>query len=191
MRPAILFSAFGFTCLFVLQGCVPLIIGAGVGAGIMVADDRRSSGTMLEDQTIEIKASNRINEQFGDQVRVNVTSFNRYVLVAGTVPSEQVKGEVEMVVLEVPNVRNVQNELAIAGGSSLMSRSNDGLLTSRVKSRLVQSKDVGANHIKISTDSGVVYLMGLVTRAEAEEAAQVAATTGGVQRVVKVFEYLD
>jgi osmotically-inducible protein OsmY len=191
MRPAILFSALGFACLFALQGCVPLIVGAGVGAGVMVADDRRSSGTMLEDQTIEIKASNRIKEQFGDQVRVNVTSFNRYVLVAGTVPSEQVKGEVEMVVLEVPNVRNVQNELAIAGGSSLMARSNDGLLTSRVKSRLVQSKDVSANHIKVTTDSGVVFLMGLVTRAEAEEASQVAATTGGVQRVVKVFEYLD
>jgi osmotically-inducible protein OsmY len=191
MRPAILFSALGFACLFALQGCLPLIVGAGVGAGVMVADDRRSSGTMLEDQTIEIKASNRIKEQFGDQVRVNVTSFNRYVLVAGTVPSEQVKGEVEMVVLEVPNVRNVQNELAIAGGSSLMARSNDGLLTSRVKSRLVQSKDVSANHIKVTTDSGVVFLMGLVTRAEAEEASQVAATTGGVQRVVKVFEYLD
>ncbi|HUF19553.1 MAG TPA: BON domain-containing protein [Burkholderiales bacterium] len=191
MRPAILFSALGFACLFALQGCVPLLIGAGVGAGMLVADDRRSSGTMLEDQTIEIKASNRIKEQFGDQVRVNVTSFNRHVLVAGTVPSEQVKGEVEMVVLEVPNVRNVQNELAIAGGSSLMSRSNDGLLTSRVKSRLVQSKDVSANHIKVTTDGGVVYLMGLVTRAEAEDASQVAATTGGVQRVVKVFEYLD
>jgi osmotically-inducible protein OsmY len=191
MRPAILFSALGFACLFALQGCLPLIVGAGVGAGVMVADDRRSSGTMLEDQTIEIKASNRIKEQFGDQVRVNVTSFNRYVLVAGTVPSEQVKGEVEMVVLEVPNVRNVQNELAIAGGSSLMARSNDGLLTSRVKSRLVQSKDVSANHVKVTTDNGVVYLMGLVTRAEAEEASQVAATTGGVQRVVKVFEYLD
>ncbi|MEX0958287.1 MAG: BON domain-containing protein [Burkholderiales bacterium] len=191
MKSAILFSALGIACLVALQGCVPLIVGAGVGAGIMVAEDRRSSGTMLEDQTIEIKASNRIKEQFGDQVRVNVTSFNRHVLLTGSVPSEQIKGEAELLVLEVPNVRNVQNELAIAGGSSLVSRSNDGLLSSRVKSRLVQSKDVSANHVKVTTDNGVVYLMGLVTRAEAEEAAQVAATTGGVQRVVKVFEYLD
>lgn len=191
MRSAILLSSLGLACVVALQGCVPLVVGAGVGAGIMVAEDRRSSGTMLEDQTIEIKASNRIKEQFGDQVRVNITSFNRYALITGNVPSEQIKGEVEMLVLEVPNVRNVQNELQIAGGSSLVARSNDGLLSSRVKSRLVQSKDVSANHIKVTTDSGVVYLMGLVTRAEAEEAAQVAATTGGVQRVVKVFEYLD
>ena len=175
----------------VLQGCVPLVVGAGVGAGVMVADDRRSSASMLEDQTIEIKASTRIRERFEDQVRVGVTSFNRFVLLVGQVPSEDIKREIEAMVIEVPNVRNVQNELTVSGITSVVARSNDGLLTSRIKGRLVQSKDVSANHIKVVTESGTAYLMGLVTRSEAEAASQVAATTGGVQRVVKVFEYLD
>ncbi len=174
-----------------LQGCVPLIIGAGVGAGVMVADDRRTSATMLEDQTIEIKAANLVKERFGDDAQIGVTSFNRYVLLTGNAPSEEVKTDVGLLVLEVPNVRNIQNELEVSGSGSLMSRGNDGLLSTRVKGRLVQNKEVGANHVKVVTESGTVYLMGLVTRAEAEEAAQTAATTGGVEKVVKVFEYLD
>jgi osmotically-inducible protein OsmY len=191
MRPAHLMLALSLAVLPALQGCVPLLVGAGVGTGVMVAEDRRTSATILEDQTIEIKASNRIKEQYSDQIRISVTSYNRFVLLVGQVPSEQIKGDVEALVLEVPNVRNVQNELVISGSSSLMARSNDGLLTSRVKGRLVQNDNVSANHIKVVTESGTVYLMGLVTRAEAEAAAAVAATTGGVQRVVKVFEYLD
>ena len=175
----------------VLQGCVPLVVGAGVGAGVMVADDRRSSATMLEDQTIEIKAAQRINERFEGKYRVSVTSFNRYVLLVGQVPNEDTKREIEAMVLEVPNVRNVQNELTISGATSMVSRSNDSLITSRIKARLVQSKEVSANHVKVVTENGVAYLMGLVTRSEAEAASQVAATTSGVQRVVKVFEYLD
>ncbi|HZP94026.1 MAG TPA: BON domain-containing protein [Burkholderiales bacterium] len=190
MRICIPVVALG-AALAVLQGCAPLLIGAGVGAGAMVAEDRRSSGTILEDQTIELKASNRINERFEDKVRVSVTSFNRFVLLTGQVPDEQTKKDVEAITLEVPNVRNVQNELVVSGASSFVSRSNDSLLTSRVKARLVQNKNVSAVNIKVVTESGTVYLMGLVTRAEAEEAAQTAATTGGVQRVVKVFEYLD
>lgn len=174
-----------------LQGCLPLVVGAGVGAGVMVADDRRSSATMLEDQTIEIKASKRISERFEGQYRVSVTSFNRYVLVVGQVPNEDIKREIEVMILETPNVRNVQNEITVSGASSLVARSNDSLLTSRIKGRLVQSKDVSANHVKVVTESGTAYLMGVVTRSEAEAASQVAATTGGVQRVVKVFEYLD
>jgi len=177
--------------IFSIQGCAPLLIGAGVGAGVMMADDRRTSATMLEDQTIEIKAANRIRERFGDEARVGVTSFNRYVLLTGQVPTEEMKTEVGMLTLEVPNVRNIQNEVSVAGATSFVSRSNDGLLSTRVKGRLVQNKNVGANHVKVVTESGTVYLMGLVTRAEAEEAAQTAATTGGVERVVKVFEYLD
>jgi osmotically-inducible protein OsmY len=187
------FSLLLFVCAlaFVLQGCVPLVIGAGVGTGVMMAEDRRTSATILEDQTIEIKANNRIQERFGEQARASVTSFNRYVLLTGQVASEETKTDIALLVLEVPNVRNVQNELTVSGATSLMARSNDGLLSTRVKGRLVQNKNVGANHIKVVTESGTVYLMGLVTRAEAEEAAQTAATTGGVERVVKVFEYLD
>ncbi len=174
-----------------LQSCIPLLIGAGVGAGVMMSDDRRSSATMLEDQTIEIKAKNRLSEKHGNDHNISITSFNRVVLLTGQTPSEEMKQDAPILVLEVPNVRNVQNEITISGTSSVTSRASDTLLTSRVKGRLAQNKDVGANHVKVVTENGTIYLMGLVSRAEAESAAQTAATTGGAQRVVKVFEYLD
>ncbi|HKQ23947.1 MAG TPA: BON domain-containing protein [Burkholderiales bacterium] len=174
-----------------LQGCVPLVIGAAAGTGIILTEDRRSDGTILDDQAIEIQAGNRIQHRFGDQARVAVTSFNRFVLLTGTVPSEAITAEVASVVLEVPNVRNIQNELGVSGTPSFMSRSNDALLSTRVKGRLVQSKNVDGSYVKVVADNGSVYLMGLVTRAEAEEAAHITATTAGVERVVKVFEYVD
>ncbi|HEV8260102.1 MAG TPA: BON domain-containing protein [Burkholderiales bacterium] len=174
-----------------LQSCAPLLIGAGVGAGVMMADDRRTSASILEDQTIEIKAKNRINEKYDDQLHVSVTCFNRFVLLTGETPTEEIKQDLTIVVLEVQNVRNVQNEVTVAGNSSLTSRSSDALLTSRIKGRLTQNKDVSSNHVKVVTENGTAFLMGLVTRAEAEAAAQTAATTSGAQRVVKVFEYID
>lgn len=174
-----------------VQSCVPLLVGAGVGAGVMVAEDRRTSATVLEDQAIEIKAGNRITEKYGEQVNISVTSFNRFVLLTGQAPTDEIKQDVSVLVLEVPNVRNVQNEIVVGGISSTTSRASDALLTSRVKGRLAQNKDVGATHVKVVSESGTVFLMGLVTRAEADSASQTAATTGGAQRVVKVFEYLD
>jgi len=174
-----------------VQSCVPLLVGAGVGAGVMVAEDRRTSATVLEDQTIEIKAGNRITEKYGEQVNISVTSFNRFVLLTGQAPTDEIKQDVSVLVLEVPNVRNVQNEIVVGGISSKTSRASDALLTSRVKGRLAQNKDVGATHVKVVSESGTVFLMGLVTRVEADSASQTAATTGGAQRVVKVFEYLD
>jgi len=174
-----------------LQSCAPLLIGAGVGAGVMMADDRRTSASILEDQTIKIKVKNRINEKYDDQLHVSVTCFNRFVLLTGEAPTEEIKQDLTIVALEVQNVRNVQNEVIVAGNSSLTSRSSDALLTSRIKGRLTQNKDVSSNHVKVVTENGTVFLMGLVTRAEAESAAQTAATTSGAQRVVKVFEYID
>lgn len=174
-----------------LQSCAPMLIGAGVGAGVMMAEDRRTSATVLEDQTIEIKVKNRINEKYGDQAHVNITSFNRFVMLTGEAPTEEIRQDLTIVALEVPNVRNVQNEMIVAGNSSLASRSSDALTTSRVKGRLTQTKEVSANHVKVVTENSTTFLMGLVTRAEAEAAAQTAATTSGVQRVVKVFEYID
>ena len=174
-----------------LQSCAPLLIGAGVGAGVMMADDRRTSASILEDQTIEIKVKNRINEKYDDQLHVSVTCFNRFVLLTGEAPTEEIKQDLTIVALEVQNVRNVQNEVIVAGNSSLTSRSSDALLTSRIKGRLTQNKDVSSNHVKVVTENDTVFLMGLVTRAEAESAAQTAATTSGAQRVVKVFEYID
>jgi osmotically-inducible protein OsmY len=174
-----------------LQSCIPLVVGAGVGAGVMMAEDRRTSGTVLEDETIEIKAANRISEKYGEKVNISVTSFNRFVLLTGQAPTEEIRQDVSVLVLEVPNVRNVQNEISIGGISSTTSHASDALLTSRVKARLAQNKEVGASHVKVVTENGAVFLMGLVTRAEAESAAQTAAATSGAQRVVKVFEYLD
>jgi len=174
-----------------LQSCLPLLIGAGVGAGVMMADDRRTSASVLEDQTIEFKIKNRIDEKYEDQLHVSITSFNRFVLLTGEAPTEEIKQDLTIVALEVQNVRNVQNEVIVAGNSSFTSRSSDTLLTSRIKGRLMQNKDVSANHVKVVTENGAAFLMGLVTRAEAESAAQTAATTSGAQRVVKVFEYID
>jgi osmotically-inducible protein OsmY len=174
-----------------LQGCAPVVVGAGVGAGVMIAEDRRSSGIMLEDQVIERQVSKLISQAYEDQVRVSVTSYNRVVLLVGQAPSEESKKEIGLMALGTENVRTVQNEIAIAGTSSFVSRSSDALLTSKVKSRLLNNDDVGANHVKVVTNNDTVYLMGLVTRAEADAATRTAATTSGVQRVVKVFEYLD
>jgi osmotically-inducible protein OsmY len=179
------------TLVPILQSCIPLLVGAGVGTGVIMAEDRRTSATMLEDQTIEIKAKNRITEKYGEQVNISTTSFNRFVLLTGQAPTDEIKQDVSVLVLEVPNVRNIQNEIVVGGNSSTTSHASDALLTSRVKGRLAQNKDVGATHVKVLSESGTVFLMGLVTRAEAESASQTAATTGGAQRVVKVFEYLD
>ena len=175
----------------VLQSCIPLLVGAGVGGGVMMAEDWRTSGTVLEDQTIEIKARNRITEKYGEQVNISVTSFNRFVLLTGQAPTDEIKQDLPVLVLEVPNVRNVQNEIVVGGISSTTSRASDALLTSQVKGRLAQNKDVSASNVKVVSENGTVFLMGLVTRAEAETASQTAATTSGAQRVVKVFEYLD
>lgn len=178
--------------LISLQGCIaPLVVGAGVGAGIMVAEDRRSSGTILEDQVIERKITNLANEKYPDQLSISVVSFNRVVLLVGQVASETIKEDIGSMALETQNVRDVQNEITIAGASSFVSRSGDAMLTSKVKSRLLNNKEVQANHIKVVTNNDTVYLMGVVTRAEADSATQTAATTSGVQKVVKVFEYLD
>lgn len=190
-RPSRYIAVVIVALLPLLQSCAPMLIGAGVGAGVMMAEDRRTNATVLEDQTIEIKIKNRINEKYDDQAHVNITSFNRFVMLTGEAPTEEIRQDLTIVALEVPNVRNVQNEMIVAGNSSLASRSSDALTTSRVKGRLTQTKEVSANHVKVVTENSTTFLMGLVTRAEAEAAAQTAATTSGVQRVVKVFEYID
>ena len=179
------------TAMISLQGCAPLVVGAGVAGGILVSEDRRSSGIMLEDQVIERKVADIISDTYEDKVRVTVVSYNRVVLLVGQVPSETVKDDIGLIALGTQNVRTVQNEIAIAGTESFVSRSGDALLTSKVKTRLLNNDDVSTNNIKVVTSNDTVYLMGLVTRAEATAATQTAATTSGVQKVVKVFEYLD
>lgn len=173
-----------------LQGCFP-VVAVGVGAGVMMAQDRRTSGAYIDDEAIENKASGLIDRQYKNNVHVNVTSFNRNVLISGEVPSEAVKTEIGKLVFGIENVRNVSNELAVSGPSTLTSRSSDSLITSNVKLRFVDDKRFNASHVKVVTENGKVFLMGIVKRAEADAAAEVASSTGGVQHVVRLFEYLD
>lgn len=178
----------------ILSGCVPLVVaGAGVGAGTgtLMSEDRRSSGIYIEDQAIELKASRRINEQLGRDVRINVTSFNRNVLLTGEAPDESLKKEAEKLAITVENVRNVFNEIAISEKTALSTRTNDSLITSKVKGRFLGQRKFQINYVKVVTENSIVYLLGVVTREEGESAAQIASTTAGVRKVVKVFEYLN
>lgn len=173
-----------------LQGCFP-VAAVGAGTGALMAQDRRTSGAYVEDEAIETKAFDRIGKQYKDKVHVNVTSFNRNVLISGEVPDAAAKEEIGRLVASIENVRNVANELIAASPSSLTARGSDSLITSDVKLRFMQDKRFNAVHVKVVTENGTVFLMGLVKRAEAEAATEIASTTGGVQRVVKLFEYLD
>ena len=173
----------------VLQGCFPVIAG-GIAAGALSADDRRTLGAQTEDKSIILKAEGRISERFGNRANVNVTSFNRKVLLTGEVPDAAAKTDAERIASGVENVASIVNELQIAGVSSIGARTNDSILTGKVKGNFVDDKDVLANAFKVVTEGSVVYLMGLVTREEGDRAALVAARTSGVKQVVKVFEYV-
>ena len=174
-----------------LHGCAPLVVGGAAAGGVMVAQDRRTVGTMTEDEGIELKTNGRIGERFKDGVHVNVTSYNRHVLLTGEVPDAAAKSEAERIARGVENVRGVYNELSVAGVSSYTARSNDAILTSKVKGRFLDSGQFNALHVKVVTENGIVYLLGLVSKKEAAAATEIARTTSGVQKVVRVFEYLD
>jgi len=173
-----------------LQGCFP-VVAAGAGTGALMVQDRRTSGAYMEDEAIEVKAFDRIGKQFKNTVHVNVTSYNRNVLISGEVPDENTKAQVERIVANILNVRTIYNELAIAGLSSLTSRSNDALITSNVKLRFVNDKRFSASSVKVVTEYGTVYLLGIVNNTEANAAAEVASGSKGVSRVVKLFEYVN
>ena len=175
---------------FVLQGCAPLLV-TGAAAGALMATDRRSSGMYLEDENIEWRVFARLRGDFTG-AHVNATSYNRRVLLTGEVPNEEVKAQVEKAVRGVLNVRDVVNELQVAGASSLASRGNDALVTSNVKARMVNNGGrFSVTHVKVLTEAGTVYLMGLVNPSEADAAVEVARGAAGVSRVVKVFEYVN
>lgn len=175
--------------LLVLQGCAETVIAVGAGAAVMSVTDRRSTGAQVDDEGIELRVTNRIDERFGDKVHINVTSFNYVVLLTGEVPDASTRSEVEKIARGAPGVRSVANETQIAGVSSFPARSNDAYITSKVKGRFVSDGRFSANHVKVVTEASVVYLMGIVTDAEAREAVEIARTTGGVLKVVKIFEY--
>ena len=172
-----------------LQGCFPLA-AVGVGATAVVLTDRRSPGFYIEDESIEWKIRVQVIEGFKD-AHINATSYNLAVLLTGQVPTEDAKKAIEAAARSNPGVKNVTNEITVGGNSSLASCSSDSLVTTSVKARLINNGKVSPSHVKVVTESGVVYLMGIVTREEADAAAEIARTTSGVTRVVKVFDYVD
>jgi osmotically-inducible protein OsmY len=174
-----------------LQGCLPLV-AAGAGATALAMNDRRTVAAQTEDKEIDVRGEKNIGDRFGDKVHINVTSYNRNVLLTGEAPDEATKAAIESIVREVPNVRGVVNEIQIAGVSSYTARGNDSYLTSKVKARIVDSGGiVSANQVKVVTEANVVYLLGLLTHKEADAAVEITRTTGGVQKVVRVFEYVE
>ncbi len=178
--------------VLLLQGCAPAVVG-GAAAGAGVAYDRRTTGTVIDDQGIEFKAKYALfnNKEIYDQSHINVTSYNGIVLLTGETPSESLKQKVTAEVKQIPKVRRVHNELAIAAPSALPSRSSDSWITSKIKAKMTTDERTDPFHIKVVTERGIVYLMGLVSRAEADQAVSLVKNTAGVQRVVKIFEYTD
>lgn len=174
-----------------LSACAPLVVGAAMGTGVMVATDRRTSGTQLEDQGIELKAASRLRDHFGDRARVIVTSFNRRVLLTGEVPSEADRAVASRIVAGVDNVREIVDELGVMASPSLTARSADSLVTARVKAAMLDAHDLQTNVFKVVTERGTTYLMGLVTQREADRATEVTRSISGVQRVVRVLELIS
>ena len=180
----------GLLLVCTLGACAPLMI-AGVAGTAMVASDRRTSGAQLEDESIELRAQARIRDNLGERVHVNVTSFNRQVLLTGEVTAEKDRQAVVQLVERIENVKAVVNELAVMPMSNLSERSNDLLIVAKVKASFVDSRDLFANAFKVVTERGTVYLMGRVTQREANSATQLTRNVGGVNKVVRLFEIIS
>jgi osmotically-inducible protein OsmY len=176
-----------------LSGCAALIFGGAVVGGAMVATDRRTSGTLVEDEMIELKAKGRMSEAFpnDDVARINTTSYNRMVLLTGEVPTDADKVKAEQTAARIENVSSVVNELSVGPPNTLKEKAGDALITTKVKASLVDAKDLFANSIKVVTHRGVVYLMGRVTEREATRASEVARGVAGVAKVVRVFDIIS
>lgn len=173
-----------------LTACVPLLVGGAATGGSVMALDRRTTGAQVDDETIELKAMNRVREAIGSRGHVNSTSYNRMLLVTGEVPTEADKATLEQEFKRIDNVRSVVNELAVMETSSLATRSRDTFITSKVKATFVEAKDMHANAFKVVTERSTVFLMGRVTEQEADRAADLARRVSGVQKVVRVFELI-
>lgn len=188
-RLGLLAAALAVTTL--LAACAPLLIGGAMVGGAMVAVDRRTSGAQLEDQSIELKAAQRARDHAGLNHHINTTSYNRTLLLTGEVGTETDRVNAGRAAATVDNVRSVINELAVMPPSSISDRSSDSLVTTRVKTALLDSKDVFANSVKVVTERGAVYLMGIVSEREANRATEIARSVSGVQKVVRVFEIVS
>ena len=185
MKPLAVLLSLGAVLL--LAGCPAAIIGGGAVA-VGTLEDRRTSGTMMDDSSIESGINRSVRERYGENTHVNVTSFNRSVLLTGEIPEDARRAEIEKLAQGAGNVRNVTNELQVGAPSSMGARANDSYITTKVKSRLLDSNKVNPIHVKVVTEAGVVYLMGIVTEQEAADAVDVARNTGGVVKVVRIFD---
>ena len=174
-----------------LSACAPLVVGGVMVGGALVVSDRRTSGAQLEDEGIELRSANRIKDTVGDKAHVNVTSYNRQVLLTGEAPTAQDRERIEAAVKGVDNVRGVVNELAVMPNSSLAQRSNDTLITGKVKASFVDAKDISLNAFKVVTERNTVYLLGIVTTREANRVTDITRGVGGVEKVVRVFEIVS
>ena len=170
-----------------LAGCAPLLLGGAVSTALM-ASDRRSSGAQIDDEAIELRSAARLSEAMGDRVHLNITSYNRQVLLTGEAPTEALRERAEQIVGRVDNVRAIVNEIVVATPTTLPQRSGDVLITGKVRASYVDASDLQAQSIKVVTERSVVYLMGRVTPREAERATAIARQINGVQKVVRVFE---
>jgi osmotically-inducible protein OsmY len=177
------------TAAATLSACVPLVVG-GAAMSAMVAVDRRTSGAQLEDEGIELRGASRLREAFGDRAHINITSYNRQVLLTGEVLTEAAKQQAEQIISRVENVRTIVNELGVMGTTTLVQRSGDVLITGKVKASLVDAKDLYAGAFKVVTERGTVFLMGRVTPLEADRATGIARRVDGVQRVVRIFDLI-
>jgi len=173
-----------------LTACFPVVVGGAAAGGAMAAD-RRTSGTYIEDEAIELKAGKAIADSLKDNVHANITSYNRQVLITGEVSDEANKKKAESLVKPIENVVGIKNHLEVAKNSSISSRTNDTYITSKVKANFIKENKFSANYVKVVTENGTVYLLGLVTHKEADDAVEIARSISGVKTVVKVFEYID
>jgi osmotically-inducible protein OsmY len=190
-RPSLMFTIAVALLGTQLTACGPAIVGGAAAAGV-VAADRRTSGTFLEDQSIELKAKKAIVDNIGAaNIDVSVTSFNRNLLLTGQAIDEATKAKAETVAKTIENVRSITNEITVEEKNTFTQNNNDAYVTSKVKARMLKENRFPANYVKVITESGVVYLMGLVTQQEANDAVEIARGTEGVNKVVKVFEYIE
>ncbi len=172
-----------------VAGCVPVIVAGAAGGAAMVAVDRRSAGAQLDDESIELKVSTQALSQYGDRIHLNVTSYNGVVLLSGEVPDQGTLASVGNLAKNTEKVRVVNNEMVVGPNADLSARSNDTYITSKVKTRMIEANKFPPNAVKVVTERSVVYLMGIVSMEEGTAAGETAATTSGVVRVVKFFQY--
>jgi osmotically-inducible protein OsmY len=187
IRPGAL--ALGLAAVLLLPACVPVIVAGAAGGAALGATDRRTAGAQVDDEGIELKVVTQANNLYGERAHVNVTSYNGLVLLTGEVPDQGAWASIGSFAKAQEKVKAVQNELVVAPPTNLAQRSNDTYITSKVKARFVEANKFPPNAVKVVTERGVVYLMGIVTKAEGDSAGDIAATTDGVTKVVKVFEY--